>query len=96
MEVLVILTIRPDADMKAVRELLEDEARASWEILKRGILREVKGRSDKPGAVARLEVASTGEAIGHLDALPLVKANLIEYQIIPLKYYATYEALFKD
>ena len=96
MDVLVILTVKPNADMTAVRKLLEDEARLSWETLKRDILREVKGRSDKPGAVARLEVASIEEAVGHLNALPLVKANLMEYEVIPLKYYATYEALFKD
>ena len=73
---------------------LKDEVRKVWELQQREIIREIYFRQDEASAVLMLECASVAEAKKILQSLPLVQANLIEFEIIPLKPYPGFERIF--
>jgi hypothetical protein len=58
------------------------------------IIREIYFRADRSCVVLILECDSVDEAEKILKTLPLVQANLIEFEIIPLKPYPGFERLF--
>jgi len=59
-----------------------------------GIIRELYFRADRNEAVLMLECASLIEAQEILAILPLVKAELISFEVIPLKAYPGFARLF--
>lgn len=71
------------------------EAACTWELYQSGVLRELYFRQDRPSAVLVLECAGVEEARQVLAALPLVQANLIAFEVIPLKAYPGFERLFE-
>ena len=73
---------------------LKAEARKVWELQQQNIIREIYFRTDRSCAVMILECHDVEEAEKNLKALPLVQANLIEFEIIPLKPYPGFERLF--
>jgi len=72
------------------------EAACTWELYKSGTLRELYFRQDQPNAVLVLECAGVDEARQVLATLPLVQANLIAFEVIPLKAYPGFERLFEN
>ena len=62
--------------------------------LQAGVFRELYFRQDRPEAVLILECADVEEAEGALNSLPLVKAGLITFEIIPLVPYPGFARLF--
>ncbi len=74
---------------------LRAEAAKGWDLYKRGIIREMYFRDDKPEAVLILECKDLEEAEVHLATLPLVEKGLIEFELIPLKPYHGFERLFR-
>ena len=76
--------------------LLQDEARAVWELMQSGIIREIHFRDDRSQAVILLEAESTGQAQEVLAQLPLVKAGLIEFEVIGLRPYPGFARLFSS
>ena len=74
---------------------LKDEARAVWELYIKNFIREIYFRNDKTSAVLMLECDSVEEAEKTLTELPLVKENLIYFEIIPLVAYSGFERLFR-
>jgi hypothetical protein len=86
----------PGADFAQVRPLLRDEARHAWEAYKKGIIREIYFRQDRPGVAIFMECLDTEEALRHLAELPLVKAGIITFEAIPLGPFANFEILFAD
>lgn len=74
--------------------LLKAEAARAWELYQAGVIRELYFRADRPDAVLVLECASVEEAREVLDTLPLVKAGLIAFDLIPLKPYPGFARLF--
>ena len=73
---------------------LKDEARRIWELQQSGALREVYFTAERHTAVLVLE-CSDAEAARHLlDTLPLVRAGLISFDVIPLVPYDGYARLF--
>jgi len=60
------------------------------------IIREIYFRADRSCAVLMLECDSIVEAEKILQRLPLVQANLIKFEIIPLKPYPGFERLFDN
>ena len=73
---------------------LKQEAARVWELYRAGVLREIYFRQDQPSAVLVLECGDTQEASEVLNSLPLVKANLITFDIIPLAPYPGFSRLF--
>jgi muconolactone delta-isomerase len=82
--------INPDA----YQPHLKAEAHRVWELQQSGILREIYFRQDQSTAVLVLECESVAEAQKVLGSLPLVAAELITFEVIPLKAYPGFERLF--
>jgi muconolactone delta-isomerase len=74
----------------------KSEAARVWELHQAGVIRELYFRADWPGAVLMLECAGVEEAADVLSTLPLVKAGLIAFDIIPLKAYPGFSRLFAE
>jgi hypothetical protein len=75
-------------------ELKRAEAARVWELYQAGTFRELYFRQDYPCAVLILECADLAEATAILDTLPLVKAGLITFDLIPLGPYPGFARLF--
>ena len=73
---------------------LKAEAQKVWELQQQNIIREIYFRADLSSAVLILECDYVDDAEKILQTLPLVQANLIEFEIIPLKPYPGFERLF--
>jgi hypothetical protein len=78
------------------RPHLKYEAARAWELYQAGIIREIYFRADVSEAVLILECADVNEASAALATLPLVKAGLITFDIIPLRPYTGFVRLFED
>ena len=74
---------------------LRTEAQRVWELSQAGVIRESYFRADRNEAVLVLECAGVEEAEELLDSLPLVRAGLIQFEIIPLKAYPGFARLFE-
>lgn len=70
------------------------EAQRVWELYQNGTIREFYFRADRSEAVLILECADVTEAQQVLGTLPLVKAGLITFDIIPLIPYPGFARLF--
>jgi hypothetical protein len=73
---------------------LKAEARRVWELYLQGVIREIYFRQDWPGAVLVLECDSMDHARKAIASLPLMKENLIDFEIIPLHPYPGFARLF--
>jgi muconolactone delta-isomerase len=84
----------PGAADHAFAPYLKAEAARAWELYQAGAIREMYFRDDQPTAVLVLECADAAEANDVLKTLPLVKAGLITFDVIPLKAYPGFARLF--
>ena len=75
---------------------LKAEARHVWELYQSGAIRELYFRADRSEAVLMLECTDVNEAQQILQSLPLVKAGLITFEIIPLRSYPGFARLFRE
>ncbi len=75
-------------------ELLAEEAAKAWDLYEAGVLRELYFHAEKHEAVLMLECANVQEARSRLSELPLVRAGLIDFEIIPLAPYPGFARLF--
>ena len=75
---------------------LKAEARRVWELYQCGFIRDLYFRSDRSEAVLMLECLDLQEAQQTLTSLPLVKAGLITFDLIPLVPYPGFARLFED
>lgn len=94
MRFLCLSELTPTATPAAIRDGTAAEARAAWELYHRGVVRDWAMRGDRPGAMLLLECASAEEANAALAELPMVRDDLIRFQVIPLTPFAPLEALF--
>lgn len=94
MKILGIGRPRPGTTQEKMMAMLKDEAMAGWQQYAAGTFREVYLRPDGGGAVVILECADTAAAKKIFDALPMVKAGLTEFEIIPLGPFLAFGALF--
>jgi hypothetical protein len=96
MMILAIESQRPGAtEPDFTKELLEAEAARAWELYRLGVLREFHFRADTHEAVLLMECCDAAEARWHLSDLPLVRAGLIEFEVMPLAPYTGFARLFK-
>jgi len=84
----------PGATLEKYQPHLLDEVRHTWEAYRSGVVRDIYFRQDRPGVAIFLECESTAEAQKVLAGLPLVKAGLIEFEVIPLGPFVNWEILF--
>jgi hypothetical protein len=96
MKILALEEELPGATAERFRPLLKDEARRIWELTQSGALREAYFRADQRTAVLVLECADEAEARRLLDSLPLVRAGLIAFDILPLIPYDGFARLFAE
>jgi hypothetical protein len=82
--VLVSLTIKPDADRAAVMKTLPDEVRATVKLHLDGRIQQWYGRSDGRGVVFILNATSVADAKAAMETLPLSKAKLADFDYTPL------------
>ena len=76
--------------------LLIAEAQRVWELHQAGLIHEMYFRADRDEAVLVLECAGVDEARSILDTLPLVRAQLIGFELIPLIAYPGFARLFNS
>ena len=96
MKILALEKERPGASSDDYAPHLQAEARAVWDLLQAGILREIHFRDDRAQAVIILEADSMQQARAALAQLPLVKAGLIEFEVVGLRPYPGLDRLFRD
>ena len=77
-------------------EILRAEAAKAWELYQAGVLREMYFTADTNEAVLVLECGGADETPSHLASLPLVKAGLIDFRMMPLVPYPGFARLFAD
>lgn len=94
MKILAVDRLLPGATLDKIQPLLKEEAQHAYALYQRGVFRELYFRADHPGAAVILECADVTEARAVLATLPLVKAGLIEFEIIPLAAFP-FENAFK-
>jgi len=95
MKILALEKDVPGASARDNSALLQDEARAVWELMQSGIIGDIHFRDDRSQAVILLEAGSAGQAREVLAQLPLVRAGLIEFEVIGLRAYPGFARLFK-
>jgi hypothetical protein len=94
MKIIAISSNLPGVSNEQFVPHLKAEALHVWEMMQTNLLREIYFRADESSAVLILECASIGEAQALLDSLPLVKENLITFELIPLVPYPGLARLF--
>ena len=86
----------PDKSAADFAPHLRAEAQRVWELSQAGLIRESYFRTDRDEAVLVLECAGVEEAEDVLGSLPLVRAGLIQFEVIPLRAYPGFARLFSD
>ena len=92
-----ILAIEKESKQVSPNEFkpyLPDEAAKVYELYLSGIIREFYFHETEHTAVLMLECSEINEARKVLDSLPLVKAGLITFDLIPLVPYPGFSRLF--
>jgi hypothetical protein len=74
--------------------LLKTEAACLWELYQSGLVRELYFRNDRSEAVLVLECNDLEHAQTVISTLPLVREELITFEIIPLVAYPGFGRLF--
>jgi muconolactone delta-isomerase len=94
MRILAIEREVPGVTDEAFKPHLMEEAVRVWELYQAGVFRELYFRQDQLSAVLLLECVDAEEAGEVLNTLPLVKEELIAFDIIPLAPYPGFSRLF--
>jgi hypothetical protein len=92
-----ILAIEKEIEGKEKRDFekhLKSEALKVWQLITDDIIREIYFDKEKNTAVLVLECNSKKEAENILKDLPLVKENLITFELLHLIPYTGFERLF--
>lgn len=84
------------ADDAFTPELLRQEATRAWELHQSGAIRELHFRANREEAVLVLEAPDAASARRILGELPLVRAGLIDFDLVPLRAYPGFARLFQD
>ncbi len=96
MKILALEKENPKANAEDFKKHSEAEARKAWKLQQTGFIREIYFRADENSAVLILEASDINQAKKQLEELPLVKNELIYFELIPLKAYPGFERLFKN
>jgi hypothetical protein len=94
MKILAMEKESPEADPEQFQMHLAAEAARVWELVQSAVIRETYFRQDRAEAILIMECANAEEANRVLTSLPLVKAGLIHFDVIPLIPYPGFSRLF--
>ncbi len=95
MKVLAVGHPRHGVKWEHIAPYVGEEARAIWERYEIGQVREAYLRADhQPGVVLVLECDDPTEAERLVAALPIVEANLLDFEVISLRPYIGFGELF--
>lgn len=95
MKIIALERETPNITGEQFSTYLRAEAAKVWELYQSGLAREIYFRQDQSTAVLVLECAGIEEARSALNALPLVRAGLIDFDLIPLQPYPGFARLFQ-
>lgn len=70
------------------------ETQRAWALMQQNVIREIYVRADSPLTVVMLECASADKARQILSEMPLAKAGVITFEIIPLAPFNALQVLF--
>ncbi len=96
MKILALEKESPAATAGQFQPLLKDEARCVWDLQQSGLVREAYFATEDHTAVLILECEDVQTARRALASLPLVKAGLIQFDLIPLVPYDGFARLFEN
>lgn len=94
MKLLCLDIPQPGATMEKYQPHLVAEVRHTWQSYKSGLVRDIYFRQDRPGVAIFIEADSVDAARAALAELPLSKAGLIGWDVIPLGPFVNWELLF--
>jgi muconolactone delta-isomerase len=95
-KVYVVLTAREGADPERFEALLEAEEKATWDLYRRGVLREMYLLDGQAGALLVFEAEGADQTRQHLQSLPLVAEDLLDVQVLPVRPFVNLQLLFKE
>ncbi|GAA4374592.1 superoxide dismutase [Agromyces bauzanensis] len=95
MQLLALSKPAPSIDPEDLAGLIPSEAHHVWQHYLEGFVRHAYFRTgrDDPGAVLILEADSVDHATAVLDAMPLRRAGLITFEVIPIGPFVLWDAL---
>ncbi|MCU7495476.1 MAG: superoxide dismutase [Ignavibacteria bacterium] len=96
MKILALEAESPGIEKGRFKPFLKEEALKIWELYQNGTLRELYFSAEADSAILILECSSIQEAESVLSVLPLVRENLISFQLIALKPYPGFKRLFEE
>lgn len=79
---------------QSIESVLKSEARRIYELYLQGIIRECYFSKIGNNAIIILECKNEDEALRTLKTLPLVKENIIEFQLFTLLPYSGLDRIF--
>lgn len=94
MKLLCLDVPQPGATPEQYAPHMEAEVRFAWDLYKQGLIRDIYFRQDRPGVAILAEADSVEAARARLMELPLAKAGLIGWDVIPLGPMTNWEMLF--
>jgi hypothetical protein len=94
MKILCLDVPQPGATMEIYQPHMLAEARHGWSLYKKGFVRDISFRKDRPGVAIVAEADSVEAAKAELMQFPLAKVGLIDWEMIPLGAFANWEMLF--
>ncbi|CAM3283809.1 superoxide dismutase [Pseudomonas floridensis] len=94
MKLLCLDIPQPGATFEHYQPYMLEEARHAWQLYKNGIVRDFYFRQDRPGVALIAECESIEAARQALREFPLAQAGLIDWEIIPLGPFMSWEMLF--
>jgi hypothetical protein len=86
---------RPGIEWDGLSAELEQEAEAVWKLHTDGVLREIYFTAERSEVVLLLDCGDEQQAWNALRSLPLVRLQLIGFELKPLEPYTGYERLFR-
>jgi len=95
MRILALEKEKKEISAEQFQPYLIEEAQMVWRLQQADIIREIYFDAENHTAVIVFETESLQMAAEILQRLPLVKAELIDFVLIPLKPYDGYERLFR-
>ena len=97
MKVLAIGHPRSGVGWERIAPYVGEQARGVWERYESDRVRESYLRADhRPGAVLVLECDDVTEAERLVATLPMAKAGLLDFELIPLRPYMGFRELFEN
>ena len=97
MKVLAIGYPQSGVGWERIAPYVGEQAREVWERCESDQVREFYLRADhQPGVVLVLECDDVKEAEQLIAALPISEADLLNFEVIPLRPYVGFRELFRD